>query len=421
MISLHGLTKVFPGGVHALDDIHLTIGDGEFFALLGPSGCGKTTLLRTIAGLETPTAGRVHINDTDVTPLPPGDRDVAMVFQDYAIFPHMDVTANISYPLRIKKVPRAERTAKAADVASRLSLTELLHRRPAELSGGQQQRVALARAIACHPTAFLFDEPLSNLDARLRLEARTFLKRLQRELAVTTVFVTHDQAEALALADRIAVMSHGRMIQVGTPAEIFHRPATTFVASFIGSTPMNLLPAHATATALHAAGATLPLPTGLSPGDQLTYGVRPEYMDLSPTERPDAFPGVISVLENLGTHTLVTLETPGTTETAPCTTELTASTTSTTGTIETTSTTSTTETTETTETAETAETAEIAEITPGTPTGATSTSDTTDGTPGPLIQLVVPEGHEPPLGTPAWAVPRRALLYRDDTLHTTLP
>ncbi|MGP4097708.1 ABC transporter ATP-binding protein [Nonomuraea sp. KM90] len=161
MISLHGLTKVFPGGVHALDDLHLTIADGEFFALLGPSGCGKTTLLRTIAGLETPTRGQIRIDDTDVTALPPGDRDVAMVFQDYAIFPHMNVTANIAYPLRIKKVPRAERTAKAAGVAARLSLTELLHRRPSELSGGQQQRVALARAIACHPTAFLFDEPLS--------------------------------------------------------------------------------------------------------------------------------------------------------------------------------------------------------------------------------------------------------------------
>ncbi|MFG1703230.1 ABC transporter ATP-binding protein [Nonomuraea sp. M3C6] len=347
MISLHGLTKVFPGGVRALDGIDLTVKDGEFFALLGPSGCGKTTLLRAIAGLETPTSGNIRINDTDVTALPPGDRDVAMVFQDYAIFPHMDVTANIAYPLRIKKIPRAQRTAKATEVAARLSLTELLHRRPAELSGGQQQRVALARAIACHPTAFLFDEPLSNLDARLRLEARTFLKRLQRELAVTTVFVTHDQAEALALADRIAVMSHGRMIQVGTPAEIFHRPATTFVASFIGSTPMNLLPAHVTPAGLRVAGATLPAPAGLTPGDQITYGVRPEYMDLSLTERPDAFPGTISVLENLGTHTLVTLESPDA-----------------------------------------------------------------------LIQLVVPEGEEPPLGTRAWGAPRRALIYRDHTLLT---
>ncbi|NUR92566.1 MAG: ABC transporter ATP-binding protein [Nonomuraea sp.] len=347
MISLHGLTKVFPGGVRALDDISLTVEDGEFFALLGPSGCGKTTLLRTIAGLETPTSGTVAIDGRDVTRLPPGDRDVAMVFQDYAIFPHMDVTANIAYPLRIKKVPRAERVQKAAEVAARLSLTGLLRRRPAELSGGQQQRVALARAIACHPAAFLFDEPLSNLDARLRLEARTFLKRLQRELAVTTVFVTHDQAEALALADRVAVMSEGTMVQVGSPGEIFHRPATTFVASFIGSTPMNLMPAQATESGLKAGGALLPLPPGVTPGDEaaLTYGVRPEYMDLSAAERPDAFPGVVSVLENLGVHTLVTLESPGG-----------------------------------------------------------------------LVQAVVPEGEEPPLGVTRWAVPRRALLYRDDLL-----
>ncbi|MEU8246536.1 ABC transporter ATP-binding protein [Nonomuraea sp. NPDC048916] len=345
MISLHGLTKVFPGGVRALDGIDLTIGDGEFFALLGPSGCGKTTLLRTIAGLETATTGNIYINKTDVTSLPPGRRNVAMVFQDYALFPHMDVTENIAYPLRVRKVPRAERTAKAADVARRLSLSELLRRRPAQLSGGQQQRVALARAIACHPTAFLFDEPLSNLDARLRLEARTFLKRLQRELAVTTVFVTHDQAEALALADRIAVMSQGRMVQVGTPSEVFQRPATTFVASFIGSTPMNLLPAKTSGGSLHVAGAVLPAPAGLTDGDDIVYGVRPEYMDLSPAERPDAFPGTVSVLENLGTSTLVTLEGAGT-----------------------------------------------------------------------FIQAVVDEGDEPRLGDHAWAVPRRALVYRGDEL-----
>ncbi|WP_336215483.1 ABC transporter ATP-binding protein [Nonomuraea sp. LPB2021202275-12-8] len=350
MISLHGLTKVFAGGVRALDAIDLTIADGEFFALLGPSGCGKTTLLRTIAGLETPTSGTIRINDTDVTSLPPGRRDVAMVFQDYAIFPHMSVADNIAYPLRIKKVPRAQRTARAAEVAATLSLGGLLDRRPSQLSGGQQQRVALARAIACHPRAFLFDEPLSNLDARLRLEARTFLKRLQRDLAVTTVFVTHDQAEALALADRIAVMSNGRMVQVGSPTDVFQRPATTFVAAFIGSTPMNLLPGKIADGALHVAGATLPSPTGLPDGTDIVYGVRPEYTDLTTTERPDAFPGAVSVLENLGTSTLVTLETAG-----------------------------------------------------------------------PLIQTVVPEGDEPRLGTRAWAVPRRALIYRDDLLHTTAP
>ncbi|MBG0833051.1 ABC transporter ATP-binding protein [Planomonospora sp. ID67723] len=350
-ISLHGLTKVFTGGVRALDSLDLEVGEGEFFALLGPSGCGKTTLLRSIAGLETPTSGTIAIGGTDVTALPPGRRDVAMVFQDYALFPHMDVTANIAYPLRIRKVPRARREAAAAEVAGRLSLSELLGRRPGQLSGGQQQRVALARAIACRPKVFLFDEPLSNLDARLRLEARTFLKRLQDELGVTTVFVTHDQGEALALAHRIAVMDAGRITQVGAPAEIFHRPATTFVASFIGSTPMNLLPGRVvgggSGRALHVAGAVLPAPPGLPDGAEVVYGVRPEYADLSATPRPDGFPGSVAVLESLGPSTLVTLE----------------------------------------------------------------SGDR-------LVQVVVPEGEEPSIGAPAWAVPRpgRALVYRDDRL-----
>ena len=349
MISLHALTKIYPGGVRALDALDLAIADGEFFALLGPSGCGKTTLLRTIAGLETPTSGTVAIGGREVTALSPGRRDVAMVFQDYALFPHMTVTDNIAYPLRIRKVPRAERSAKAAEVAATLGLAELLDRRPAQLSGGQQQRVALARAIACHPRAFLFDEPLSNLDARLRLEARTFLKRLQRELAVTTVFVTHDQAEALALADRLAVMSRGRVAQVGTPAEVFHRPATTFVASFIGSTPMNLLPGLVSAGRLHVAGADLPAPAALADGTEIVYGVRPEYADLTLEQSAEGFPGAVAVLENLGTAWLVTLE-----------------------------------------------------------------NDHHQ------VQVVVPEGAEPALGTRAWAVPRRdrALLYRDDQLLT---
>jgi multiple sugar transport system ATP-binding protein len=314
VISLHGLTKVFPGGVRAVDELDLTIGDGEFFALLGPSGCGKTTLLRTIAGLETPTSGRIRFGEADVTATPPGRRDVAMVFQDYALFPHMDVADNIAYPLRVRKVPKARRRAKAAETAARLSLTELLTRRPGQLSGGQQQRVALARAIACHPKVFLFDEPLSNLDARLRLEARTFLKRLQRELAVTTVFVTHDQGEALALADRIAVMSEGRLIQVGTPAEVFQRPSTTFVASFIGATPMNLLPGRISGGALHVHGAVLPAPLAageLPDGAPVTYGVRPEYADLWLTPREDGLAGRVAVVENLGTALLVTLEPEG--------------------------------------------------------------------------------------------------------------
>ena len=241
-IEIRSITKVFPGGVTALDSLDLSIEDGEFFALLGPSGCGKTTLLRTIAGLETATSGQITIGERDVTPLAPGARNVAMVFQDYALYPHMTVRDNIAYPLKVKGMHRAQRAAEAESAGANLSLSQLMERRPGQLSGGQQQRVALARAIATRPDAFLFDEPLSNLDARLRLEARSFLKQLQRELGTTAVFVTHDQSEALALADRMAVMESGIIRQVGTPSELFHRPANVFVAGFIGSTPMNLIP-----------------------------------------------------------------------------------------------------------------------------------------------------------------------------------
>jgi multiple sugar transport system ATP-binding protein len=308
-IDIAGLTKVFPGDVRALDALDVSIVDGEFFALLGPSGCGKTTLLRTIAGLEGATAGTVHIGERDVTALPPGVRDVAMVFQDYALFPHMTVEDNIAYPLKIRRQPRATRSAHARDVGSQLGLGGLMARRPAELSGGQQQRVALARAVACHPSVFLFDEPLSNLDARLRLEARTFLKRLQRELGVTTVFVTHDQAEALALADRIAVMDAGRIRQVGTPREVFGKPANTFVANFIGSTPMNLLPAVVVPDGVEISGHPLAVPVPLLDGEKVTVGIRPEYMSLSTT--PGAIPGLVSIVENLGTSSLVTVDVEG--------------------------------------------------------------------------------------------------------------
>ncbi|MGW2339210.1 ABC transporter ATP-binding protein [Streptomyces sp. NPDC001661] len=318
-INLRRLAKVYPGGVRALDDLELTVKDGEFFALLGPSGCGKSTLLRTIAGLENATGGTIEIGGKDVTSTEPGKRDIAMVFQDYALFPHMTVTENIGYPLKIKKVGKAERAAKSTETAEALGLGHLGERRPAQLSGGQQQRVALARAMACHPQVFLFDEPLSNLDARMRLEARTFLKKLQRELGVTTVFVTHDQAEALAMADRIAVMEGGRLRQVGTPAEVFRRPASSFVASFIGSTPMNLLPATAGADGVRVLGTELPLPDGMSgavPADEsVVYGIRPEYIRWSATEPAEggALTGTVAVVENLGSAHLVSLDVDGTT------------------------------------------------------------------------------------------------------------
>ncbi|MFV2063808.1 MAG: ABC transporter ATP-binding protein [Chloroflexota bacterium] len=311
-VEVRSLVKDFGGGVRALDGLDLRIEDGEFFALLGPSGCGKTTLLRSIAGLEGPTSGSIAIAGRDVTRLPPGARDVAMVFQDYALYPHMRVLENIAYPLKIRKVARKEREATATKVAAELQLEGTLTRRPAQLSGGQQQRVALARAMAVHPSVFLFDEPLSNLDARLRLEARTFLKRLQRELGVTTVYVTHDQAEALALADRMAVMENGRIRQLGRPVELFQRPANLFVASFIGSTPMNLLPATVAGDELTIGRHRVPVPPAFEgsvrDGDDVVLGARPEYMSMVRAGSPGAIGGNVTILETLGTHTLVSVE-----------------------------------------------------------------------------------------------------------------
>jgi multiple sugar transport system ATP-binding protein len=311
-LEIRGLTKVFAGGVRALDGLSLHIEDGEFFALLGPSGCGKTTLLRSIAGLETPNSGQILIGGRDVTRLPPGSRDLAMVFQDYALYPHMTVADNIAYPLKVRRVGRKERRETAESVGRSLQIQgAMLDRRPGQLSGGQQQRVALARSIAYRPRVFLFDEPLSNLDARLRLEARTFLKQLQQELGVTTVYVTHDQAEALALADRMAVMEQGRIRQLDTPSNCFLRPANVFVAGFIGSTPMNLLPATVQDGGLEVAGQNVLIPEAIRAqvkvGDAVILGARPEYVSVSPTELPDALTGSVRVLENLGVDSLVTV------------------------------------------------------------------------------------------------------------------
>ncbi|GAB3001426.1 ABC transporter ATP-binding protein [Saccharothrix stipae] len=307
-IDLTGVSTVYPNGVRAVDALDLRVVDGELFALLGPSGCGKTTLLRTIAGLEPLSAGAVTIGSRDVTHLPPGGRGVAMVFQDYALFPHMTVAENIAYPLRVRRAPKARQREAAAEVAEGLSLSALLDRRPGQLSGGQQQRAALGRAVAAGADVLLLDEPLSNLDARLRLEARTFLKRLQHDLALTTVFVTHDQAEALALADRIAVMEAGRIRQLGTPREVFQRPVDTFVANFIGSTPMNLIEAEVRDGRVECAGAGLPGPAGLADGTPVVVGVRPEY--LAPAG--EGITGRVAAVENLGVSSLVTLDCSGT-------------------------------------------------------------------------------------------------------------
>jgi multiple sugar transport system ATP-binding protein len=248
-----------------------------------------------------------------VTRTEPGKRGVAMVFQDYALFPHMSVAENIAYPLKVRRAPAAKRAEAAERTSAELSLEGLLDRRPGQLSGGQQQRVALARAIASEGKVLLLDEPLSNLDARLRLEARTFLKKLQRDLGITTVFVTHDQAEALALADRIAVMDSGKLRQLGSPREVFARPANTFVANFIGSTPMNLLPGTVEESSVSLPGGSLPVEDGVAVRRaEVTVGVRPEYLTLSRSDASHGLHGTVVVTEPLGTTSLVTVDCDGT-------------------------------------------------------------------------------------------------------------
>ena len=242
-VEVRHLQKHFDGGrVRAIDGVDLATGEGEYLVLLGPSGCGKTTLLRTIAGLEEPTAGDVLIGGNVVTGLPPRARRIAMVFQSYALYPHKTVLGNIVFPLRAARVPPGEREERARRAAGMLGIDHLLGRKPRQLSGGERQRVALARALVHEPAVFLLDEPLSNLDAKLRASARDELKRFQQDIGVTTIYVTHDQVEAMGLGDRIAVMSAGRVRQIGAPVEVYDDPADTFVATFIGSPPMNLVP-----------------------------------------------------------------------------------------------------------------------------------------------------------------------------------
>jgi multiple sugar transport system ATP-binding protein len=239
-IAIRSLTKRYDNGHLAVDSVDLDVTDGELLVLVGPSGCGKSTLLRMIAGLEEVTAGSITIGDRDVTDLQPKDRDIAMVFQSYALYPHMTVRRNIAYPLKLAGRPKDEIDARVADAARILQLDDVLERRPAQLSGGQRQRVAMGRAIVRQPTVFLMDEPLSNLDAKLRVQMRAEIARLQRALEVTTIYVTHDQVEAMTMGTRVAVLHRGRIEQVDTPQRLYDRPATTFVATFIGSPAMNL-------------------------------------------------------------------------------------------------------------------------------------------------------------------------------------
>ncbi len=303
-VTLRGIRKVF-GKFVALDGIDLDIEPVEFFALLGPSGSGKTTTLRLIAGLDTPDEGTLSVDGVDVTFAPPGERDVAMVFQNYALYPHMTVRDNIAFPLKMAKVDSSSIDALVHEAAARVRIDHLLHRRPGQLSGGQQQRCALARAIVREPKLFLLDEPLSNLDAQLRLETRVELKKLQRNLNVTAIYVTHDQEEAMTLADRMAVFLEGSIKQVGTPSEVFDRPNCVEVAAFIGSPPMNIVPAHLDGSALTIEGHNVPLSRTFdrAPGP-ITVGIRPGHLRID----PDGIPTQLYLSENLGESRLLNLK-----------------------------------------------------------------------------------------------------------------
>ena len=256
-VAILDVTKEFPGGAVAVNHLSITAEDGEFLILVGPSGCGKTTALRMVAGLDEPTSGAIAIGDRFVTGLSPKDRDIAMVFQNYALYPHMTVYKNLAFGLKQRKEPKEEIGRRVKEVAAMLGLEELLGRKPAQLSGGQRQRVAMGRALVREPRAFLLDEPLSNLDAKLRVQVRAELKRLHRRLGITTIYVTHDQVEAMTLGDRIVVMSGGELQQVGAPQDVYDRPANIFVAGFIGSPPMNLLRGTAVGGRITAGDLTL--------------------------------------------------------------------------------------------------------------------------------------------------------------------
>lgn len=315
-VRLEGITKRH-GTTIVIESLSLTVRDGEFFVLVGPSGCGKSTLLHLIAGIEAPTDGRIMIDGTDVTRRAPPERDVALVFQNYALYPHMTVGENLAFPLRVAgrrtRLDRRRIEDEVRRVAGMLGLESLLDRRPRELSGGQQQRVALGRGLIRRPRVFLLDEPLSNLDARLRADMRTELRRLHDDLGMTMIYVTHDQTEAITLADRIAVLHQGRLQQVGTPQNLYDEPANVFVAGFIGYPPMNLLDAGISGGKIMAGPFCLPLPPGeqsAKEGRRVTAGLRPEQMRIGPPSAPGpaTVPGVVRLLEPTGTQIWVTVQ-----------------------------------------------------------------------------------------------------------------
>jgi multiple sugar transport system ATP-binding protein len=316
-IVLENVTKTFGGNVVAVDDVSLRIEDGEFLVLVGPSGCGKSTLLRLIAGLEESTDGRIWIGDREVTDRAPRDRDVAMVFQSYALYPHMSVRQNLGYGLKVRRTRKSEIKERVERVAQPLRLEELLERRPSELSGGQRQRVAIGRAIAREPKAFLMDEPLSNLDAKLRVGMRAELVSLHDRLGATTVYVTHDQVEAMTLGQRVAVLRDGRIQQVDTPQVLYRLPQTLFVAAFIGSPAMNLVEATVDGGAVEFAGFRIPLPpllAGTLPAGPVVLGIRPESFEDAAFAGPSLpqIDVVVNVVEELGSdsHVIFPIDAP---------------------------------------------------------------------------------------------------------------
>jgi multiple sugar transport system ATP-binding protein len=297
-------TKVYPGtDVAAVDALDLSVGDGEFMVLVGPSGSGKTTALRMLAGLEEVDAGAILIGGRDVTDLPPKRRDVSMVFQNYALYPYLTVAANIGFPLRVARVPKAKREARVREVAKLLGLSDYLARKPAQLSGGQRQRVAMGRAIVRVPSVFLMDEPLSNLDAKLRVQMRADIAALQSDFGVTTVYVTHDQSEAMTLGHRVAVLHDGKLQQCGPPRELYERPVNTFVAGFIGSPAMNLCAVPLGANGHVAfAGVEVPLPRGATDGRRgVVLGFRPESLELA----SEGLAARVAVVEEVGADAFV--------------------------------------------------------------------------------------------------------------------
>jgi multiple sugar transport system ATP-binding protein len=318
-IRIESVSKTYPGAkVPAIPDISLTVRDSEFVVLLGPSGCGKTTLLRMVAGLEYPDAGRIFIGDRDITDLPPRKRGIAMVFQSYAVFPHLTVFENIAFGLRMQKRPHEEVRRRVENAAGMIQLEPYLQRYPAQLSGGQRQRVAVARAIVMEPSVLLMDEPLSNLDALLRLQFRAELKKLVSDLKTTTLYVTHDQVEALSLGDRIAVMREGRIIQVAEPMTVYDRPATEFVGSFIGNPPMNFLRGVAQsdngALRVMIGGQSLDAPASVAEAKELLVGIRAENIQASSSAPASGQPSLKAdtlVVEPLGSHLLVTANVEG--------------------------------------------------------------------------------------------------------------